>query len=236
MVVMFRVFDQGFLGGTTVALLCALLINGMTFVFFLMCASGSRRCPSILETWQTFFDQSADAEAGPHATAVDGSAHDSTRINVEPGADCDPCIPTPAPSGGRSGTGSGLIYVVLILAAVPDYFVQYWFNASLGFHTIFFTNLKMQVLLFCAYGGLIFAGINVPMQAVRRQSGAAQGERARRPVAGTLRRLARGSLLPGRSCWHFTACRSAERIRSSVTTSASTSTGCRSCGWLHRGR
>jgi hypothetical protein len=29
---------------------------------------------------------------------------------------------------------------ILILAAVPDYFVQYWFNSSLNFHTIFFTT------------------------------------------------------------------------------------------------
>ena len=36
MVVMFRVFGEGFLGGTTVAMLCALLLNSMTFVLFLM--------------------------------------------------------------------------------------------------------------------------------------------------------------------------------------------------------
>jgi hypothetical protein len=58
MVIMFRIFGQGFLGGTTVALLCALLINGMTFVLFLM-AVWFARCPSILETWHMFFDQSA---------------------------------------------------------------------------------------------------------------------------------------------------------------------------------
>jgi len=58
MVVMFRVFDQGFLGGTTVALLCALLMNTMTFLFFLV-AIWLTTCPSILETWHQFFDQSA---------------------------------------------------------------------------------------------------------------------------------------------------------------------------------
>jgi len=64
MVVMFRAFDQGFLGGTTVALLCALLINGMTFLFFQI-AVWVGRCPSILETWQMFFDHSvARARAG----------------------------------------------------------------------------------------------------------------------------------------------------------------------------
>ena len=57
MVIMFRIFDQGFLGGTTVALLCALLLNGMTFVLFVM-SVWFARCPSILETWHMFFDQS----------------------------------------------------------------------------------------------------------------------------------------------------------------------------------
>jgi hypothetical protein len=58
MVVMFWVFGEAFLGGTTVALLCALLLNGMTLVLFLM-ALGVARCPSILETWHDFFERSA---------------------------------------------------------------------------------------------------------------------------------------------------------------------------------
>jgi uncharacterized membrane protein YbhN (UPF0104 family) len=62
LVSMFRVFDQGFLGGTTVALLSALLMNGMTFLFFLM-SVWITRCPSILETWHVFFRQSVEKEA-----------------------------------------------------------------------------------------------------------------------------------------------------------------------------
>jgi uncharacterized membrane protein YbhN (UPF0104 family) len=62
LVAMFRVFDQGFLGGTTVALLSALLMNGMTFLFFLM-SVWITRCPSILETWHVFFQQSVEREA-----------------------------------------------------------------------------------------------------------------------------------------------------------------------------
>lgn len=58
MVVMFRVFGQGFLGGTTVALLCGALLNGVTFVFFTM-ALWLSRCPSVLEIWQQFFMRSA---------------------------------------------------------------------------------------------------------------------------------------------------------------------------------
>jgi uncharacterized membrane protein YbhN (UPF0104 family) len=58
MVVMFRVFGEGYLSGTTVAVLCALLLNGVTFVLFLL-ASWLNRCPSMLDTWQAFFDHSA---------------------------------------------------------------------------------------------------------------------------------------------------------------------------------
>jgi uncharacterized membrane protein YbhN (UPF0104 family) len=58
MVVMFRVFDEGYLGGTTVAVLCALLLNTVTFVMFLF-SVWLTRCPSVLDTWQAFFDHSA---------------------------------------------------------------------------------------------------------------------------------------------------------------------------------
>ena len=68
MVVMFRVFDQGFLGGATVALLCSLLLNGITFLFFVLSMWVSR-CPSILETWHMFFDQSAASRPGAPLSA-----------------------------------------------------------------------------------------------------------------------------------------------------------------------
>jgi Lysylphosphatidylglycerol synthase TM region len=58
LVMMFRVFDEGFLSGTTTALLCGLLINGVTFVLFAM-AVVLAKCPSILEVWHLFFNQSA---------------------------------------------------------------------------------------------------------------------------------------------------------------------------------
>lgn len=70
MVVMFRVFGQGFLGGTTVALLCAALINAMTFLFFVV-AVRIATCPSILETWQMFFEQSKARSEIDTAAAVE---------------------------------------------------------------------------------------------------------------------------------------------------------------------
>ena len=56
-----------------------------------------------------------------------------------------------------------LLYAVLLLAALPDFFVQYWFNQSLGFTTIFLTNLRMQLLLQLGYGLIVAAAIAVPM-------------------------------------------------------------------------
>jgi uncharacterized membrane protein YbhN (UPF0104 family) len=69
MVVMFRIFDEGFLGGTTVALLCSLLANGVTFVLF-VAATWIERCPSVLETWQAFFDLSAGRRGSGAASAT----------------------------------------------------------------------------------------------------------------------------------------------------------------------
>jgi len=57
LVMMFRVFDEGFLSGTTTAVLCGLLINGMTFALFVP-AMVLARCPSILEVWHLFFAHS----------------------------------------------------------------------------------------------------------------------------------------------------------------------------------
>jgi hypothetical protein len=56
-VAMFRVFDEGYLAGTTVALLDALLINTLTALTFAV-VLWLGRCPSAFETWQTFVQQS----------------------------------------------------------------------------------------------------------------------------------------------------------------------------------
>jgi hypothetical protein len=55
------------------------------------------------------------------------------------------------------------VFVLVGLAAVPDYVVQYWFNASLGFHSIFWTNLLTQVALFIALGTVVFAAVRWPV-------------------------------------------------------------------------
>jgi uncharacterized membrane protein YbhN (UPF0104 family) len=56
-VAMFRVFDEGYLAGTTVALLDALLINTLTALLFAV-VLWLGRCPSAFETWRTFVQQS----------------------------------------------------------------------------------------------------------------------------------------------------------------------------------
>ncbi len=57
-VAMFRVFDQGFLGGATVSILDSLLINTLSLIAFsVVVALG--KCPSVIDTWRAFFAQSA---------------------------------------------------------------------------------------------------------------------------------------------------------------------------------
>lgn len=69
-VVMYWVFEQGFLSGTTVTLLESLLINTLTFVFFIVAMRVSP-CPSILETWRMFFRRSElAAETQPAAMSA----------------------------------------------------------------------------------------------------------------------------------------------------------------------
>ena len=79
-------------------------------------------------------------------------------------ADSIPSIPTPATLWNPVRAWIWLAYIVLILAAIPDFFVQYWFNTSLGFRSLFVTNLRMQLLLGVGFGGLVLAGILVPVR------------------------------------------------------------------------
>jgi uncharacterized protein len=84
------------------------------------------------------------------------------------GPDFEPFIPTPSQLWTPVRNWVWILYAIVILAALPHYFVQYWFNQSLGYYSIFFTNLKMQLFLFLGYGTLVFAGINVPMRLYAR--------------------------------------------------------------------
>lgn len=57
-VVMFWVFREGFLSGTTITLLDSMVINTLTLIFFVVSMRASA-CPSILETWRIFYRRSA---------------------------------------------------------------------------------------------------------------------------------------------------------------------------------
>jgi len=57
-----------------------------------------------------------------------------------------------------------VLYALLIANAIPDYFVQYWFNLSLGFKSVFWTNVRMQFFLFAIYGIAITAAIYIPIR------------------------------------------------------------------------
>ncbi len=57
-----------------------------------------------------------------------------------------------------------VVYALIIFNAIPDFFVQYWFNLSLGYQSIFWTNIKMQLLLFLLYGIAVVVFISVPLR------------------------------------------------------------------------
>jgi len=61
---MFRVFGQGYLAGATVSLLDSLLLNSITLILFVVVLFASR-CPSVLDTWRKFFNQSSAANEEP---------------------------------------------------------------------------------------------------------------------------------------------------------------------------
>ena len=62
-VVMFWVLGEGFLAGTTVTLLDSILFNILTLVFFVV-SMRVASCPSVLETWNRFYELSARGSSG----------------------------------------------------------------------------------------------------------------------------------------------------------------------------
>ncbi len=55
------------------------------------------------------------------------------------------------------------LFVLLALNAIPELIVQFWFNQSLGFRTIFWKNLQMQVMLFGMYGSILALAVYAPV-------------------------------------------------------------------------
>ncbi|HUQ94048.1 MAG TPA: UPF0182 family protein [Bryobacteraceae bacterium] len=75
-----------------------------------------------------------------------------------------PYVPTPARLWQGTRLWVWFFYGIVIFAAVPDYFVQYWFNQSLGFKTIFWTNVYAQVSLFFVYGVVLGLSVWLPVR------------------------------------------------------------------------
>ncbi len=91
--------------------------------------------------------------------------------SLNTGADLSPRIPEPASLWGPVRTWIWAAYVALILAAIPDYVVQVWFNTSLGFRGVFFTNVSTQLLLFVVYGALIYVATQLPIRRYAASAG-----------------------------------------------------------------
>src|SRR5262245_46102003 len=86
------------------------------------------------------------------------------RIVKLPHADVSPAVPDPGALWGPVRAWIWAAYAYLILAAIPDYLVQFWFNTSLGFRSIFFTNFVTQCLLFIGYGAVVMLVIQIPIR------------------------------------------------------------------------
>ena len=74
-----------------------------------------------------------------------------------------PYIPRPAVLWRSFAFWTWALFVLLALNAIPDLIVQFWFNQSLGFRTIFWKNLQMQVMLFGMYGSILALAVYAPV-------------------------------------------------------------------------
>ena len=73
-----------------------------------------------------------------------------------------PRIPRPEVLWGTFRFWAWAAFLLFGLAAVPDILVQFWFNQSLGYRTIFWTNLLAQAGVGAGFGGAVFAAVAIP--------------------------------------------------------------------------
>jgi hypothetical protein len=108
------------------------------------------------------------------STRNSNSGVDSPNLNAEIGIGAGtgigtisgllPFIPQPRVLWRSFSLWIWVVYGLIIANAVPDYFVQYWFNQSLGYQSVFWTNVRMQVFLFAIYGIAVAASIYIPVR------------------------------------------------------------------------
>ncbi|UCC39662.1 MAG: UPF0182 family protein [Candidatus Aminicenantes bacterium] len=75
-----------------------------------------------------------------------------------------PSIPQPRVLWRSFSFWIWVVYALIIIKAIPHYFVQYWFNQSLGYQSIFWTNVRMQFFLFVIYSIAVAVAIYVPIR------------------------------------------------------------------------
>jgi uncharacterized membrane protein (UPF0182 family) len=73
-----------------------------------------------------------------------------------------PLIPRPAVLWRSFSFWIWVLLALLVFSAAPDYIVQYWFNQSLGFQTIFWTNVGAQLSLLIVYGAFVASAVYLP--------------------------------------------------------------------------
>jgi len=89
-------------------------------------------------------------------------------------------IPPPQRLWASASTWAWVSYGLVMVAAVPHLIVQFWFNQSLGYRSIFWTNLGIQASLFVVYGVLLFIVIWLPI----RRYAISEGLRRAAPQVG----------------------------------------------------
>jgi len=75
-----------------------------------------------------------------------------------------PAIPAPGILWKSAARWIWAAYGLFVIWATPHFIVQYWFNQSLGFRTLFATNLAAQALLFVGFGGLFALALSLPFR------------------------------------------------------------------------
>jgi hypothetical protein len=75
-----------------------------------------------------------------------------------------PYIPRPTVLWRSFRLWAWAAFAFLALSAVPDIVVQYWFNQSLGFQSLFKTNFGTQAALFTLYGAALAMAVYLPIR------------------------------------------------------------------------
>jgi len=99
-------------------------------------------------------------------------------------------IPAPRTLWRSASFWAWAVYLVFVVSAVPHFIVQYWFNQSLGYRTIFWTNMQTQAAMFVACGATLFLAVWLPVRRYAASEGLRRGAAHLGIWAGTVAGLA----------------------------------------------